>query len=395
MQVRSGNITRIVEIFPLQVRNDDIPEPLGTVKRNDVLEGVVSDNTCLDNPCINGGNCTVTWNDFLCICPPGFKGKTCHENEFCAIYECPTGGVCQNLNDGYECVTSATFNGVNSSISYTSSGIRPDSSIPATIEISYRSKGRGGTILTLQNEDSLIRYIRVDVASNGVITRWITRGGLTLQQSIVDVVNPLNGEWHTVQLNLSDLMTQNVSISDLVAGGQITLGGSAAHSISERDVDSTDPTVSPSPSSTFSESSDLASSTDAVSTPSTLTPLILPPTVSFRGCLNEVRVGGLLLPFFPPADLINDGSAMKFQVTTPLEDVERQCRLCYDHECQNGASCADPLANYTCNCLPGFEGDLCEINIDECLDNKCVNGACVDGIANYTCDCQLGWTGWL
>ena len=65
LKVRSGNQTRIVEIFPLQVALDDVREPLGPVQRSDVLEGVVSDDTCRTNPCINGGSCTVTWNDFL------------------------------------------------------------------------------------------------------------------------------------------------------------------------------------------------------------------------------------------------------------------------------------------------------------------------------------------
>ena len=43
-----------------------------------------------------------------------------------------------------------------------------------------------------------------------------------------------------------------------------------------------------------------------------------------------------------------------------------------DNECQNGAQCLDPLANYTCDCLAGYQGDLCQVNIDECIDNLCV-----------------------
>lgn len=40
----------------------------------------------------------------------------------------------------------------------------------------------------------------------------------------------------------------------------------------------------------------------------------------------------------------------------------------------------------------GFEGHLCEQNIDDCLDNgnqqKCLhNGQCIDGINEYTCNC--------
>ena len=58
-------MTRVVEFFPLEIQNEiEIPEPLGAVQKNDVLEGVVSDDSCRDNPCSNGGVCLVTWNDF-------------------------------------------------------------------------------------------------------------------------------------------------------------------------------------------------------------------------------------------------------------------------------------------------------------------------------------------
>lgn len=137
-------------------------------------------------------------------------------------------------------------------------------------------------------------------------------------------------------------------------------------------------------------------STEVVLAPATL---ILPPPAHFRGCLNEFRIGGLLLPFFPAQQLLDDPSARKFRPLAELDDVEvGVCRVCYDHECFNGAKCLDPLVNHTCECLPGYEGDLCQIDIDECADNACnVNNSlrCVDGVANYTCQCQTGWTGWL
>lgn len=41
-----------------------------------------------------------------------------------------------------------------------------------------------------------------------------------------------------------------------------------------------------------------------------------------------------------------------------------------------------------------FAGVNCEVNIDECESNPCLNGAeCLDGINNYTCSCVLGFTG--
>jgi hypothetical protein len=58
-----------VEIFPLEVPSrNELPDSLGTVERTgQVLQGVVSDNNCRTDPCFNGGNCTITWNDFQSV----------------------------------------------------------------------------------------------------------------------------------------------------------------------------------------------------------------------------------------------------------------------------------------------------------------------------------------
>ena len=71
----------------------------------------------------------------------------------------------------------------------------------------------------------------------------------------------------------------------------------------------------------------------------------------------------------------------------------------FDSPCYNGGSCfgfgwrevssATTGANYSCNCPPGFAGPLCEINIDDCAQHQCQNGAmCVDGINSYRCLCR-------
>jgi hypothetical protein len=56
----------VVEFFPLEAADLEIPPPFGTVSFDKmmVLEGVVSDNSCRNNPCEHSGTCSVTWNDF-------------------------------------------------------------------------------------------------------------------------------------------------------------------------------------------------------------------------------------------------------------------------------------------------------------------------------------------
>lgn len=54
--------------------------------------------------------------------------------------------------------------------------------------------------------------------------------------------------------------------------------------------------------------------------------------------------------------------------------------------------CLPPLLR--CRCALGYRGHLCEVDIDECDPNPCVNGAsCLDGLGSYTCRCLPGFNG--
>lgn len=97
------------------------------------------------------------------------------------------------------------------------------------------------------------------------------------------------------------------------------------------------------------------------------------------------------------------------------KNCEQDINECDAKPCQNGAACLErsnrtlyelgvftdqfgynTSGGYVCRCLPGFEGDDCQIDIDECaLANPwpCKFGTCVDGINNYTCQCHAGYEG--
>lgn len=66
---------------------------------------------------------------------------------------------------------------------------------------------------------------------------------------------------------------------------------------------------------------------------------------------------------------------------------------CLSSPCVNGI-CNDALGSYTCSCQNGFTGHDCDINIDDCIVNVCLNFAtCVDEIAGYRCTCSPLFTG--
>ena len=66
---------------------------------------------------------------------------------------------------------------------------------------------------------------------------------------------------------------------------------------------------------------------------------------------------------------------------------------CDPDPCKNG-TCVDEVNGYRCQCDPGFSGVNCENNINDCSPDLCQNGMrCIDGVNKYTCDCEGRFTG--
>ncbi|KAJ7345186.1 hypothetical protein JRQ81_001136 [Phrynocephalus forsythii] len=65
--------------------------------------------------------------------------------------------------------------------------------------------------------------------------------------------------------------------------------------------------------------------------------------------------------------------------------------------CQNGGTCVDDdgFAHHaSCLCLPGFTGNFCEIDLDDCEPNPCENGGtCVDIGRGFRCRCPSDYGG--
>ncbi|CAH4035209.1 unnamed protein product [Pieris brassicae] len=421
VQISNGLNATIVEFFPLRVEGVALPPPFGEVELdpNGVLEGVVSDDVCASTPCHHNATCTNTWNDYMCTCPRGYKGKQCDEVEFCQLQGCPLNSHCRNLDRGYECVSNATFDGVNTTLTYTlrtpaADALAEPVDPPQTLTLTYRSKV-GGTLFRAELDESEqdseknttngVSWFSVGVYRGQAALQW-RLGGLPALRTLRTRNDALH--WTTLRLTFVNQQIkgafidgegrEEVTLTDsidvaawqrLVTRGVITLGGigharTRPHPTATTYMtDNTTETVWE-----YSEGDEFDDNLNGE---------------YFKGCLGAVHVGGLLLPYFTEEELFV-GAAAALLAAQPYyallsgspwgwsEGVG--CVLCLEQECQRGAHCEDVRNSYSCACPAGYAGDYCQIDIDECENNQCQNGAtCKDDVAKYLCLCPNGYDG--
>lgn len=378
VQVSNGSHAMSVELFPLNIDGLDLPPPFGEVRidRSSVLEGVVSDDLCKSQPCQHDAECQNTWNDFICICPRGYKGKLCQDIQFCELQKCPGNAVCKNLDDGYECITNITFQGNQEEpLAFTFNAKDEDQAvakIESTIELSYRTK-TGGTLLYVQDADM---YFEVAVLKDQVTVQW--RLSSEIPETNRFHRDDANIEWNTILIRVQD--------------GKLEAGWKGWE-------DYVEPLPSISVPIDYNAFVHLFSGKFTIYLGGAPDNDIIPKGNNFghmfKGCLGEIRVGGLLLPYFPHEEIYPEkNSRTKSYFTLNSTEPEEGCVVCFQQDCKNGGICTNATEIYACDCPAGYANDDCSENIDECLESLCTNNStCVDGIAAYTCDCLPGYEG--
>ncbi|XP_055854363.1 protein crumbs isoform X1 [Episyrphus balteatus] len=379
VQISNGSHAMIVELYPLNEEDLQLPKPFGevTIDRNSVLKGAVSDDLCRKKPCQHNAECKNTWNDFECTCPKGYKGKFCQDIEFCQLNKCPGNGVCQNLDDGFECITNMTFKGNEKAplaFAYFSVNPEEETVLKPVVEISYRTK-TGGTLLYVQDGD---RYFDVAAYRDQVTVQW--KSSLELPQTKRFTKDKSDFEWSRVFLRV-----ENGKLEGGWKGWEET----------------------PDPSPAFTLDIDQSAFQDLISgkymvylggmpLSDNLLSRGMTSGATFKGCLGEARLGDLILPYFMNNEMYSENLQPRSQFRLNSTKPEEGCVLCFQEDCKNEAVCTNPSEQYACDCRPGYEGDDCSIDIDECLLANCTNNStCIDKVASFICSCLPGYDGQL
>ncbi|XP_027890839.1 protein crumbs homolog 1-like [Xiphophorus couchianus] len=313
-----------------------------------VLPGCHSDDTCKDNPCLNNGQCQVTWNDFTCVCPSNFSGRLCETRLWCIEKPCFEGAICAGLTDGYECLTEAVFQ--DNSLQFVANGslLNPVTNITMAI----RTRDENGILLRSEGREEVFC---LGLLNSSLLVKLDSGPGEELLAFMSDRTIA-DGAWHQIQLSMVNplfpVSRWHLTVDGQKAGGSFGVGGYL----------------------NFMNNSKVWLAEN------------------YTGCLREVRIGGVYLPLQKVPDA---PQRSQFSMISGLQPIIgcQGAPVCESQPCLNQGLCQDQFNEFNCSCSPGWEGNLCEKEINECSSAPCVYGSCTDLMADYQCTCDPGYDG--
>ena len=270
-------------------------------------------------------------------------------------------------------VAAATFNGQSSMLRY-STNFNMAAALSNTIQLTMRSRQTDGLLFHARGTEELAeKFITIRLVKEQILVYFILGN---VKAGLVSTVTVNDGSWHNVTVSVAeDLVSLRVDDTDaepLRTSQTVLL------------------------SHLLNQTSDIYIGGVSAGYQSTHANMFGEGATFFKGCMDEIRIDRILLPFFSLSEGYNSSVTDQFHVVKK-EGLKTGCHgddVCSAHDCVNGATCMDIWNSYSCQCVLGFNGTLCENNIDDCVQHACENQAiCEDAVNNYTCSCLPGFTG--
>ncbi|KAK2835309.1 hypothetical protein Q5P01_015793 [Channa striata] len=340
-----------------------------------VTAGCSGDNVCSSNPCLNGGMCYSTWDDFTCTCPPSTAGRRCEEVRWCELSPCPPDSDCRMLNRGYECYANATFLNDSTVLSYRGNGHISRNLTVVSLNLRTRKRNaavlhaeKGSAFVTLSVQDGFL-FVELqspisDDSEEDERRDAVSTVSLSSWRTVSD------GEWHNVHVFMATPWAET---------SQWTL-------VLDEDVEEARTSRSHGGNLDF-----LRDGVDIL-----LGGLAPDAGWSFVGCLSTVELGGIALPYFSSSDVnlprLQDERFIQTSRRPPLLGCGG-APMCEPNPCMNGGECHDLFNTYNCTCAEGWAGRRCDFNINTCASDPCVHGNCSVNGLSYACACEVGYAG--
>ncbi|KAB7506967.1 Protein jagged-2, partial [Armadillidium nasatum] len=330
-------------------------------------------NYCGRYPCQNGGTCENTAPDqYNCTCAEGFSGENCEIVEDpCAPGPCNNGGTCMEVDGGFQCTCAPGWEGNTCKTN--------------TNECESSPCQNGGTCQDFVNgfNCNCTEGWSGSTCQEGIISDWFSfhsHEGRNCEENINDCEsNPCRNDGECV---------------DLIDGFRCICAVGYSGVQCETDIDLCNPNPCfngavciNTQSDYFCHCSDRWSGKNCSdSRPKCVNP----------PCQGEVKYepsnicgkNGRCVSYF-------DGA---FSCVCDPGYTGQFCHInineCESNPCQNGGTCVDQIDGFLCVCDLGWEGQLCNIEINECFSSPCKNnGTCKDGLLDFKCECLLDWKG--
>ncbi|XP_029440386.1 neurogenic locus notch homolog protein 1-like [Rhinatrema bivittatum] len=384
---------------------------------------------CSVNRCANGGKCINTYPDFVCQCPPGYEGEACERDiDECQgdPSPCHNGGACLNRVGSYECSCPSGFSGSGCEfqLGFCTPAMCPNGG-------TCRQIGRGLFECVCspgftgpqceQNVDDCLGHLCKNHGEcvDGIRTytcrcpeQWT---GWDCSQDVDEC------------RALGPRACQNGGTCHNLPGGFrcVCVNGWTGGACHENIDDCLSATCHQG-----STCIDLVGTFSCQCPPGKTGGLVSVPRAACRGrghtlvSLQIEQIFRLLLKISVERNIyefhlifespIPDGapqslSKIELGSCVCVVSAERaRCEVDIDDcdpltdpvtlepRCFHGGTCSDKIGGHSCQCPPGYVGERCEGDVNECLSNPCdARGAqgCLQLVNAYQCECRQGYTG--